>query len=105
MPVFSSEYVLDELITLLFRRENYTESVRFADTLIAAVRNDELVIEKISEDRFQRAWQLRKRLKDKPDISFIDITFMIVMQDLSIRYILTDDEHFTYTGFNFIKIP
>jgi uncharacterized protein len=31
MPVVSSEYILDELITLLFRRENYTESVRFTD--------------------------------------------------------------------------
>jgi len=105
MSAVSSEYILYELITLLFRRENYTECVRFTDTLPAAVKNDELVIEKISEDRFQRSRQLRKRLKDKPDISFTDITSMIIMQDLSIRYILTDDEHFTYTGFNFINIP
>jgi len=105
MPVVSSEYILDELITLLFRRENYTESVRFTDTVLAAVKNNELLIERISEDRFQRSWQLRKRLKDKQNISFTDITSMIIMQDLSIRYILTDDEHFTYTGFNFIKIP
>jgi predicted nucleic acid-binding protein len=105
MLLFSSEYVLDELITLLFRRENYTESVRFTDTILTAVKNGELVIEKISEDRFQRSWQLRKRLKDKPDISFTDITSMIVMQELLIPYILTDDDHFKYTGFNFIKIP
>ncbi|OQX22467.1 MAG: hypothetical protein BWK80_30390 [Desulfobacteraceae bacterium IS3] len=105
MSVFSSEYILDELITLLFRRENYTEAVRFTDSILSAVKNEELVIEKISEDRFQRSWQLRKRLKDKPNISFTDIASMIIMQDLSIPYILTDDNHFIYIGFNFIKIP
>jgi len=105
IPLFSSEYVFDELITLLFRRENYNEAVRFAENLFAAVRNNELVIEKVTEVRFYRAWQLRTRLRDKPDISFTDITSMIIMQDLSISYVLTDDDHFTHVGFGFVKIP
>ena len=33
--VYTSDYVLDELITLLFRRESYDESVKFLDSLFA----------------------------------------------------------------------
>ncbi len=105
IPLFSSEYVFDELITLLFRRENYNEAVKFAENLFAAAGNNELVIEKVTEQRFYRAWQLRKWLRDKPHISFTDITSMIIMQDLSISYVLTDDEHFLHVGFGFSKIP
>ena len=33
----------------------------------------------VSADQFHRAWQLRKKYHDKPDISFIDFTSFVVM--------------------------
>ena len=38
----------------------------------------------ISPQQFRRAWDLRQKYHDKPDISFVDFTSMIVMQDLGI---------------------
>ena len=74
IPVYTSEYILDELITLLFRRETYAEAVNFIDNLFVADKNSELKIEKISKQRFVKSWQLRKSLHDKPKVSFTDIT-------------------------------
>ena len=44
-------------------------------------------------------------LHDKPEISITDLTSMMVMRDLKIDTILTDDSHFVQVGMGFIKAP
>jgi len=34
IPIYTSDYVLDELITLLFRREVFEEAVRFVEGIL-----------------------------------------------------------------------
>jgi predicted nucleic acid-binding protein len=34
VPIYTSDYVLDELITLLFRREIFQESIRFVEGIL-----------------------------------------------------------------------
>jgi predicted nucleic acid-binding protein len=103
--VYTSDYVLDELITLLFKREIFSEAVTFVQGILDSANINKISIEKVTLPRLIKTWELRKKLQDKPQISFTDLTSMIIMQELGIQYVLTDDSHFLQVGFNFICIP
>jgi len=104
-PIVASDYVLDEVITLIFRRESFAEAKKFVDGIFAAADQKHLTIERITSQRFAAAWILRGRFQDKPLISFTDLTSMVVMNELGIAEILTEDDHFTQVGVNFRKVP
>ena len=104
-PLATTDYILDELITLLFRRENHAEATGFIDGLFASAAVGNLRIHKVTSNRFHAALELRKRLRDKPLISFTDLTTMVIMQELQIAQILTADEHFQHIGMGFVKAP
>jgi predicted nucleic acid-binding protein len=70
-----------------------------------AVAEGYIVLERISPERFEAAQQLRLRLQDKPDISFTDLTSMMVMQEIGITEIITGDAHFTHVGMGFVLLP
>jgi len=105
IPITTSDYVLDELITLLFRRERFTEAVRFVEGIFAAVEQSYLAVERVMPKDVSAAWELRKRFQDKPDISFTDLTSMVLMRDLGISQVLTGDEHFIQVGMGFSRLP
>jgi uncharacterized protein len=104
-PVHTSDYVLDELITLLFRRESYEEAVRFLDGLLADSTQGSLQIQRLTTERFQAALELRKRFRDKPDISFTDLTMMVIMREQHITAVVTEDNHFLHVGMGFRRLP
>ena len=56
-------------------------------------------------ERFTQIEKLRFRFLDKPLISFTDLTSMVVMQELNITKILTEDAHFTHVGIDFQLLP
>jgi uncharacterized protein len=103
--IYTSDYVLDELITLLFRRENRAEALVFIEGIFSSSKQGHLKIEKITPDHFDQAWELRRRFKEKPLISFTDLTSMVLMNELGIKNILTEDQHFFKVGMGFRKIP
>ena len=59
----------------------------------------------IDELRFMKAQSLRVKFIDKPYISFTDLTSMIVMKELGIRQILTQDAHFMQVNLGFERVP
>jgi 3-oxoacyl-(acyl-carrier-protein) synthase len=69
------------------------------------IEQGRLIIERITSDRFANAWTLRQRFQDKPAISFTDLTSMVVMQELGINDVLTEDEHFPQVGMGFRRVP
>jgi predicted nucleic acid-binding protein len=93
------------LITLLFRRESYEEAVRFLDGLLADSTRGALQIQRLTTERFQAALELRKRFRDKPDISFTDLTTMVIMRELQITVVVTEDNHFLHVGMGFQRLP
>ncbi len=103
--IVSSDYVLDELITLLFRRENSTEAVDFIEGILASAVLNYIKIERISADHFDQAWHLRRRFKENPYFSFTDLTSMVLMKEMGIKNILTGDQHFFQVGMGFQKVP
>nr|MDO8080040.1 PIN domain-containing protein [Candidatus Freyarchaeota archaeon] len=101
----TSDYVLDEVITALFRNVVFVTAVRFIEALHSMIKNDQLKLERISEERFRIAWQLRKKLKDKPNISFTDLTSFGLMQELKITKVFTGDADFVKVNLGFEIVP
>jgi predicted nucleic acid-binding protein len=96
--VFSTNFILDETISLLFRRRPFREASRFTSGLLLSPF---ITIEQVTPARFQKAFDLRLRLRDKPNISFTDLTTMIVARELKVTDILTGDKHFRQVGLGF----
>jgi predicted nucleic acid-binding protein len=103
--LLTSDYVLNETLNMIFRRERFAEAVTFMEGIFAFATRGMLTIERVTEARFSQAWKLRLRFHDKPDISFTDLTSMVIMQELNVRQIVTDDAHFSHVGMNFRKLP
>jgi predicted nucleic acid-binding protein len=100
--VVTTNFVLDETISLLFGRRPFEEAARYTKGLLISPF---IKIEEITQSRFRRAFDLRLRFRDKLDISFTDLTTMIVAQDLNLKEILTGDRHFIQAGLGFRLLP
>jgi uncharacterized protein len=100
--VVTSNFVLDEALTLLFRRRPFDEAWRFANALL---QSSFIAVETVTEGRFRKAFELRRKLADKPGISFTDLTSMIIMSELRATDILTGDQHFSQVGLGFRLFP
>ena len=99
--IYTSDFVLDETFTLLFRRLPFAAARESMELLTAGVEEGSLILVPISGARFKAAQELRLRYQDKPAISFTDLTSMAVMQEFEIGKILTEDGHFTQVGLRF----
>ena len=75
------------------------------DNLFHSVQMGRLQLVYVSPAQFQEAYQLRLRYHDKPDISFVDFTSMVVMQELGIAEVFTGDGHFQQVGLGFRLLP
>lgn len=90
----TSDYVLDETMTRLFSKAPFPLAERFVSGVFASIQAGFIGLERVTEERFQSAWDLRRKLDDKPDISFTDLTSMVIMKESGITDILTYDKHF-----------
>lgn len=102
---YTSDYVMDETITLLFRWLPFETAKVGLERLEKAVQEDYLRLERITQDRFEKAKRLRLKFRDKPLISFTDLTSMVVIQERRLKQILTEDDHFTHVGMGLEKVP
>ena len=102
---YSTDYVLDETFTLLFKRLPLLHVRESMERLDEAIQKGYLQLEWITAERFEQAKRLRLKFQDKPQISFTDLTSMVVMKDLHITDILTGDTHFVQVGMGFVTVP
>jgi predicted nucleic acid-binding protein len=100
--VVTSNFVLDELLTLLFLRLPFAEAAKFANATLASSR---VATEVVTPERFKMAMRLRLEFADKPRISFTDLTSMVIMKELGISEVLTADSHFVQAGMGFRILP
>lgn len=103
--IYTSDYVLDETITLLFKRLSFNIAKKSLAKIDEAIEESYLQMEWVTPERFQKAKELKLKYDDKPKISFTDLTSMVVMNELGITDILTEDEHFVHVGMGFRKCP
>lgn len=90
---FTSNFVVDELLTLLDSRVNHGAAVRAGRMLRAGT--SARVASVLVEDE-NHAWGVFERL---PALSFTDCTSFVLMRRLGIRVALTLDEDFRRCGF------
>lgn len=98
----TSNFILDETFTLLFKRRPFQDAWNFTTTV---VRSPFIDIQEVTGARFSTTIKLRKQFSDKPRISFTDLSTMAIMVELGISDILTADRHFTHVGFGFRSLP
>ncbi len=101
----TSDYVLTEFISTLFGVLPFGTARHFMTNLFQAFQSGRHQLVFITPAQFQRAYDLRLRYHDKPDISFVDLTSMVVMQDLGITDIFTGDAHFQQVNLGFRLFP
>lgn len=94
--------MLGETVTLLRAKTHGVEA--FMDAVLSAAKEGKIVIERINETRWAKAWTLGKKYQDKPDISFVDFTSFVVMKELGLSEALTADKHFEGAGLGFKKL-
>ena len=100
LPLLTTDFVLDELLTLLKLRESHSVAVAVGDTLLhkGAAR-----IERVSEEDFVRAWEVFQQYKDK-EWSFTDCTSKVAIERLGITHAFAFDTHFEQFG-TVIRVP
>ena len=101
----TTDYVLDEAITRLFMATPFRQAETFCKGIFESQTAGVLSIESIHAQRFEEAYRLRLRYRDKPRISFTDLTSFTVMRELGIRHVLTGDAHFSQVGLGFHQLP
>lgn len=101
----TTDYILDETFTRLFQRRPFSEARQYSEALLASAEARYLVIHRVTAERFTRAWQLRLRYRDKPHISFTDLTSFAVMREAELTEVLTDDRHFSQVNLGFVSRP
>jgi len=103
--IVTSEWVLQETGTLLFSRFPFTQSEKFFSSLLEAGEKELLSIMHINREDFYPIYSLRKKYRDKPQISFVDLSTIWLISELKIKAIITDDEHFHKIGLDLRILP
>ncbi len=101
----TTDYVTSEVISFLYRTGSALKAQSYLNSVLSMCDNGTYVLAHVSAPQFRRAWDLRQKYDDKPDISFVDFTSMVVMQDLGITEIFTGDAHFRQVGLGFRLVP
>jgi len=96
-----SDYVLDEIITLISYRLDYNKLLKFLDKIEESISIEKLRILWITREHFFESIALKKKYSDKLKISFTDFTTMSVMLKNGIKDILTEDKHFIEVNLGF----
>jgi len=91
----TTNFVLDETYTGLLTKVGHFAAVDFGEKIRAA-RTVQLI--HITEAIEEEAWNLFKRYSDK-DFSFTDCTSFVVMRQLNLQEVFTNDHHFEQMGF------
>jgi uncharacterized protein len=100
--IVTSNFVLDELLTLLFLRLSFADAAKFAKAIFASPA---VTTEFVTRERFRTAMEFRLKFADKPRISFTDLTSMVIMKELGITDVMTADKHFVQVGMGFQILP
>ena len=103
VPV-TTDYVLAETITLLRTKTDGKGVSVFIDAVLNGLKDGKVILERIDEKRWTKAWDLAKKYHDKPYISFIDFSSFVVMKELNVTDVLTADKHFEDAGMGFRKL-
>jgi len=94
-PLITSDYVMDETVTLLLSRVGHSYAVNFLDMLQTS-RKIQLIY--LTPTQISTTAILFRERADK-EWSFTDCSSFVLMQEYQIQIAFTFDEHFKQAGF------
>ena len=95
----TSDYVIDEAITLLHLSGGARAALALLDVIEARTAASELLLLEIHAERRARAVEIfRKLAAEEPRLSFTDCTSFGAMRELGIQLAFTADRHFHRAG-------
>ncbi|MEJ5378548.1 MAG: PIN domain-containing protein [bacterium] len=100
LRLVTSDYVLDELFTLLKIRESHKVAVAAGEVLL---QRNLCHIARVTPEDFTRAWEVFVHFKDK-GWSFTDCTSKVLIERLQIPKAFAFDEHFEQFG-AVVRVP
>ena len=89
--IYTSDYVLDEVYTLLKTRGSHATSVKFMDE----IARSHIIILRVTEEIEASAKLIFRRFEDKR-LSFTDCTSFALINQFGIEAVFAFDEHFRY---------
>jgi len=93
-PLVTTDYVLDETLTLLKMRGHLARALQVGEMLFAGELAEVVLV---TDDDIQQAWRTFRRFQDK-GWSFTDCTSLVVMDRLHIAHAFSFDRHFRQFG-------
>ncbi len=96
--VVTTDYVLDETLTLTKARIDSAAALRLLDRI---ERSEAIELEEVTTDRFVSSKTYFRKHSDH-DYSFTDCTSFVLMHEMGLRAALTTDRHFTEAGFDML---
>jgi predicted nucleic acid-binding protein len=90
----TSNYILDEILTLLKTKLGLTIAISFGQKLWA---QEVSALLRITEEDEERAWSVFRQYADK-GFSFTDCTSFALMERLDINTVFAFDDHFVQYG-------
>ena len=103
MPLYVTNFVLDECYTLLLWNVGYARTVAFKSTIDRMQTGRVLTVVHISEELEKAAWEVFEQFNQDKTWSFTDCTTKVVMEGLGIQHAFAFDHHFEQMGF--IRLP
>jgi predicted nucleic acid-binding protein len=94
-----TNYVLDELYTLLLMNVGYNCVVDFKRKLDALVREKVLQVVWVTEEIAAEAWAVFEQFNVDKEWSFTDCVSYVVMKRRAIAEVFVFDQHFAQMGF------
>ena len=97
--LITTNYILDELYTLLLMNVGYLQTVTFKRRIDFLTQQGTLQIIWILEDTANNAWRVFEQFNVDKQWSFTDCVSYVVMQQRQIIEAFTFDRHFAQMGF------
>ena len=91
----TTDYVLDETITLLLYHAGRRQAIDFGDNVL---KSRQVRLVRVDKEIWDQAWQLFKRYDDK-SWAFTDCTSFVVMRQMGLQRAFAFDRHFEQAGF------
>lgn len=93
-PLLTSEYVVDEILTLLRVRGHHARAIAFGDALFS---QQLALVHFLTVDDVQATWDIFRRYSDKK-WSFTDCSSKVIMERYGITTAFAFDQHFRQFG-------
>lgn len=94
-----TNYVLDELYTLLLMNVGYNRAVDFKRKLDALIRERVVQVVWVTEEIATEAWAVFEQFNVDKEWSFTDCVSYVVMTQRAITEVFAFDHHFAQMGF------